>query len=65
MDNKKIVDLVALVLVIVGAINWGLIGLLGMNLVTSLLGDGTMLTKIVYILIGLSGLYSVSFLLKK
>ncbi len=65
MDNKKIVDLVALVLVIVGAINWGLIGLTGMNLVTSLLGDGTMLTRVVYILVGLSGLYSVSFLLKK
>jgi uncharacterized membrane protein YuzA (DUF378 family) len=47
------------VLVTVGALNWGLVGLVNINLVESLLGTGTTLTNIVYILVGLSGLYSV------
>jgi uncharacterized protein len=49
-------DTVAMVLVVVGALNWGLVGLLDMNLVESLLGgSGSMLVKLVYILVGLSG----------
>lgn len=49
-------DTIAFVLVVVGAINWGLVGLLDMNLVESLLGGlGMGLVKIVYILVGLSG----------
>lgn len=43
----------------IAALNWGLVGLLNLNLVESLLGAGSMLTKIVYILIGLVGLYKV------
>ena len=46
-------DTVAMVLVIVGALNWGLYGLLGMNLVESLLGMS--IAKFVYILVGLGG----------
>lgn len=42
-----------------GALNWGLVGLLNMNLVEAVLGAGSMLTKIVYILIGLAGAYKV------
>ena len=48
----KIVGLLA----IVGALNWGLIGLTGNNLVEQLFGAGTPLTKVIYILVGLSGL---------
>ena len=47
----KIVGVIA----IIGALNWGLIGLTGTNLVSSILGEGK-LTRIVYILVGLSGL---------
>lgn len=43
----------------IAALNWGLVGLLNLNLVESLLGAGSALTKIVYILIGLVGLYKV------
>ena len=39
----------------IGAINWGLVTLLNLNLVTKLLGEGTTLTKAVYILVGVSG----------
>ena len=46
-------DTVAMVLVIVGALNWGLYGLLGMNLVESLLAMS--IAKFVYILVGLGG----------
>jgi uncharacterized protein len=47
-------DTVAMVLVVIGALNWGLVGLLDLNVVESL---GMTLAKIVYILVGLSGLY--------
>jgi len=49
--------MIAFVLVIVGALNWGLVGLLGLNLVDSLLGAGSVLSKVVYILVGVSGVY--------
>ena len=50
-------DTVAMVLVVIGAINWGLVGLLDMNLVASLLGgESSGLVKIVYIIVGVSGL---------
>ena len=43
-------------LAIAGALNWGLVGLSGTNLVENIFGVGTVLTKIIYILVGLSGL---------
>lgn len=54
----KYVDLVAKVLVLVGALNWGLVAF-NFNLVESLLGAGTTLTKVVYILVGVAALYEV------
>lgn len=48
----------------IGAINWGLIGIFNFNLVSYLLGEGTTLTKLVYVLVGISGLYSLYFLTK-
>jgi uncharacterized membrane protein YuzA (DUF378 family) len=57
-------DLVVVILVIVGALNWGLVSL-GYNLVEMILGAGTTLTKIVYGLVGLAGLYKVYMLAKK
>lgn len=47
------------VIITVGAINWGLVGIANLNLVEALLGAGSPLTQIVYIIVGLSGLYSV------
>jgi uncharacterized membrane protein YuzA (DUF378 family) len=58
----KVLDKIALTLVIIGAINWGLIGLLEFNLVDTLFGVGTILSRIVYSLVGLSGLYSIKIL---
>lgn len=58
--NSKFLDYTALVLTIVGAVNWGLIGFFRFNLVTFLFGDMTGLSRIIYALVGISGLYLLS-----
>ncbi len=50
---------VTVILLIVGAINWGLVGAFDYNIVTKLLGEASMLTRVVYILIGLAGVYKI------
>ena len=52
----------ALVLTIVGALNWGLIGLFNFDLVAFLLGEYTMLTRAVYILVCLAGIINIGIL---
>lgn len=64
MAEKSAIDWIAMILVIIGAINWGLVGLFGFNLVESILGTG-MLTNIVYDLVGLSGLWTIYLASKK
>lgn len=54
----KNIELMATILLLIGGINWGLIAAFNYNLVTSLLGDGTM-TRVVYGLVGLGALYQV------
>ena len=55
----KVIDKIALVLLIIGAINWGLIGFFGFNLVATIVGDMTVLSRIIYGLVGLSGLWGI------
>lgn len=56
-------DTTALILVIVGALNWGLIALFNFDLVATLFGGSTtLLSRIVYGLVGLAGLYSIKFI---
>jgi uncharacterized membrane protein YuzA (DUF378 family) len=47
----------ALILVIIGGLNWGLVGLLGFDLVATLFGTMSMISKVVYVLVGLSAVY--------
>lgn len=61
----KVIDWVAMVLVIVGALNWGLVGLLDYNLVMSLFGSWPVLENIIYDLVGLSGLWMIYMAYKK
>ena len=58
-------DRIALILVVIGALNWGLIGLFGMDLVAFICG-GQMaaLSRIIYALVGLGGLWSISLLFR-
>ncbi|MBP1888845.1 uncharacterized membrane protein YuzA (DUF378 family) [Clostridium moniliforme] len=60
----KFLDTLALLLVIIGAINWGLIGFFQFDLVKALFGDMSALSRIVYSIIGIAGLYSISFFAK-
>ena len=53
---KNVIDWIAMILVIIGAINWGLIGLFNLNLVAEIFGT---VTDIIYILVGLSGLWMI------
>ena len=62
MENN-VLDWVALVLVIIGAVNWGLVGLLSTDLVALVFGTSIFAT-IVYSLVGLSGLYMIYFATK-
>ncbi|MFR2533869.1 MAG: DUF378 domain-containing protein [Clostridia bacterium] len=61
----KIIDKIALVLVIIGAINWGLVGIFNFNLVTTIFGDMTLISRIIYILVGISGLWAIKLLFDK
>lgn len=60
-----ILDLIAFILVLIGAINWGLIGFFEFDLVAALFGNMTTFSRIIYGLVGLAGLYSISFFAKK
>lgn len=53
---------IALVFTIVGAVNWGLIGLLDINLVAMLFGDATLLANLIYIIVGITGLINIGIL---
>jgi uncharacterized protein len=61
---KKSLDLVTLVLVVIGALNWGLVGLFEVDLVATIVGEDfgetNVLSRILYILVALSGIYQVS-----
>ena len=52
-------DWIAMVLLIVGGLNWGLVGLFNYDLVAALFGDQTPFSRVVYVLVGLSALYSI------
>lgn len=52
-------DWLALVLMMIGGINWGLVGLMNIDLVAVIFGDGTTAARVVYALVGLAALYSV------
>ncbi|WHH61218.1 DUF378 domain-containing protein [Petroclostridium sp. X23] len=58
-------DRLALILVIIGALNWGLIGLFGIDLVASIFGgQDAMISRIIYTLVGLSGLWATTLLFR-
>ena len=58
--NSKGFDYTALTIVIIGAINWGLIGFFNFNLVSFLFGQTGWIRRIIYAIVGLCGIYLVS-----
>ncbi|MBU3913767.1 MAG: DUF378 domain-containing protein [Nanoarchaeota archaeon] len=62
---KSVLDWIALVLVIIGGLNWGLVGAFNIDLVQLVLGSVSWLATTVYILVGLAALYTLYFAISK
>lgn len=58
--NTKGLDYTILTIAIIGAINWGLVGFFNLNLVTLLFGEMTLISRVIYAIVGLCGLYLIS-----
>lgn len=57
----KLINIICLTLTIIGAIVWGIIGFFDTNIVSSLFGAGSAFSRVIYALVGLSGLYLITF----
>lgn len=62
--RNKLLDCIALTIAIIGAINWGLIGFLDFNLVAAIFGSMTWISRIIYGLVGVCGLYLITFYMR-
>lgn len=60
----NVFDYIVLTLVIVGAVNWGLIGFFHFDLINVIFGNMTILSRIIYAIVGLCGLYTISFFMR-
>lgn len=60
MDSRGL-DYTALVITVIGALNWGLIGLFRLDLVALLFGQMSWLSRIVYVIVGICGIYLLTF----
>lgn len=58
------IDRIALILVIIGALNWGSIGIFDFDFVSAIFGAGTTLTRIIFTLVGIAGLWCISLLFR-
>lgn len=56
-ENVKTIDIIAAILLVIGGLNWGLVGAANFNLVSTLFGNATVLSNLVYIVVGLCALY--------
>ena len=61
----KVIDKIALLLVIIGAINWLLVGIFNYNLVVSIFGVMSFVSRAIYILVGISGLWCIKALFEE
>jgi uncharacterized protein len=64
MVVKDPIDLIALILVVIGGLNWGLVGLMNYDLIASVFGAGSGIGRLIYLLIGLAALYMIYFAMK-
>lgn len=58
----KALDYIVMILIIVGAINWGLIGFFGLDIVAFIFGSMSLISRILYAVIGVCGVYAISYL---
>lgn len=57
--RMKALEWIPMVLLIIGGLNWGLVGLFNFDLVAALFGNGSPLSRVIYTLVGISALYSI------
>lgn len=60
----KALNTIVLILVIIGAINWGLVGFFEYDLIANIFGELSIYSRAIYALVGICGLYSLSFFAK-
>lgn len=65
MNKLSIIDWIASILVVIGGINWGLVGFFKFDLVAAIFGDMSSLSRIIYGLVGVAALWVMVYLLKK
>jgi len=59
---RSVISWIALVLVVIGGLNWGLVGVFNWNLVDAIFGMGSVIARIVYILVGVAALWGIYYL---
>jgi uncharacterized protein len=59
MKKLNAIDWTAAILLIVGGLNWGLIGFFGINIVDAIFGEMSFLSRVIYALVGISAVYSI------
>lgn len=59
---SRTLDYIALIVVVIEAVNWGLIGLFRLDLVRLIFGDMSWISRIIYVLVGICGIYLLTFL---
>jgi hypothetical protein len=58
LNNKRyVIDWIAIIILIIGGLNWGLVGLFSFNLVDAIFGIMSVVSRIIYILVGISAVY--------
>lgn len=57
MDKFSVLDWIAMILVIIGGLNWGLVGVLGLDFVATIFGGDSLIARVIYILVGLAAIY--------
>lgn len=60
MKSLSVLDWIAIILVVVGAINWGLVGIHNFNLVSYLFGAFSIVTRIIYVVVAIAGIYLIA-----
>lgn len=59
---SRTLDYIALIVVFIGAVNWGLVGLFRLDLVRLIFGDMSWVSRIIYVLVSICGIYLLTFL---
>ena len=57
----KVLNIIAIVLLLIGGLNWGLVGFFNFDLVTAIFGIGSVISRVIFGLVGLAALYKIFF----